>query len=188
MTDPEVFKNFLQSIEYQLKYFKSMAEKAIDQIDDVQLHWRKDENSLSIATLVKHLPTNMLSRWTDFLTTDGEKEWRRKNREDEFIDTIADRKELLELWDKGWGCFIGTIQSLTSEDLVKIVYIRNEGYTAIEAINRGFAHAVYHVGQIVFIAKMLKSDEWQSLSIPKGESVVFNEKKFGQKKSVRKLY
>ena len=89
----------------------------------------------------------------------------------------------MALWDKGWGCFIGTIQSLAPEDLKEIVYIRNEGYTVIEAIHRGFAHAIYHVGQIVYLAKMFKSDEWQSLSIPKGKSVAFNQHKFGQKKS-----
>ena len=179
--------NFLESVLYQLESYKRMAETAIDQISDEQLRWQKDSNSLSIATIMKHLPTNMQSRWTDFLSTDGEKEWRRRHRDDEFIDAIADRADLLKSWDKGWRCFTESLQSLTANDLGKIVFIRNEGYTVIEAIHRGLAHAAYHVGQIVYLAKMFKSDKWQSLSIPKGESVAFNKKKFSKDKS-RKIY
>ena len=181
----ETATNFLQSITYQLQLYKQMAEKAIDQINDEQLHWQQDANSLNIATIMKHLPTNMRSRWTDFLSTDGEKDWRRIHREEEFVDTISARNELLEIWNNGWDCFISAIQSLKPEDLEKIVYIRNEGYTVIEAIHRGLSHAAYHVGQIVYLAKMFKSDEWQSLSIPKGKSVEFNRKKFGQEKTRR---
>ena len=172
--------NFLESVIYQLESYKRMAEKAIDQISDEQLRWQKDSNSLSIATIMKHLPTNMQSRWTDFLSTDGEKEWRRRHRDEEFIDAIADRADLLKTWDKGWRCFTESLQSLTANDLGKIVYIRKEGYTVIEAIHRGLTHAAYHVGQIVYLAKMFKSDKWQSLSIPKGGSVAFNKKKLSK--------
>ena len=180
-------QNFLESIMGQLVLYKTMAEKAVAQINDEQLHWSQDENSLSIATIMKHLPANMLSRWTDFLTTDGEKEWRRIHRDEEFIHTIADREELLKTWNQGWGCFMEAIGSLIPQDLGRIVYIRNEGYTVIEAIHRGLSHAAYHVGQIVYLAKMFKSDEWQSLSIPKGASIAFNQEKFGREKSRRKF-
>jgi uncharacterized damage-inducible protein DinB len=177
--------NFLESAIYQLESFRCMAEKALDQINDEQLNWHKDSNSLSIATIMKHLSANMQSRWTDFLNTDGEKEWRRQHREDEFVNAIAERDDLLKTWDKGWTCFIESLQSLTANDLGRIVYIRNEGYTVIEATHRGLTHAAYHVGQIVYLAKMFKSDKWQSLSIPKGESVAFNKKKFSKERSRR---
>lgn len=179
--------NFLESILYQLEQYKTMAEKAVEQIDDEQLHWHQDENSLNIATIMKHLPTNMLSRWTDFLTSDGEKEWRRVHRDEEFVDTIADRGELLKTWNQGWSCFMEAVRSLNPDDLGRIVYIRNEGYTVIEAIHRGLSHGAYHVGQIVYLAKMFKADEWQSLSIPKGASVAFNKEKFGKEKSRRRF-
>jgi hypothetical protein len=179
--------NFLESVLYQLESYKTMTEKAFEQLDDEQLHWHQDDHSLSIATIMKHLSANMLSRWTDFLTTDGEKEWRRVHRDEEFIDTIADRQELLKTWNQGWNSFMEALKPLTPDDLCRIVYIRNEGYTVIEAIHRGLGHAAYHVGQIVYLAKMFKSEDWQSLSIPKGASVAFNQEKFSRKKSRRKF-
>ena len=176
---------FLDSVLYQLRYYKNLAEKAIDQLDDSQLHLSENESSLNIATLFKHLPSNMLSRWTDFLTTDGEKDWRQ--REDEFIDTIKTRTELIDFWNKGWKCLLNAINSLSIGDLEKTVYIRNEGFTVIEAIHRGFAHVVYHVGQIVYIAKKLKEDNWESLSIPKGGTKEYNKEKFNKPKARKTL-
>jgi hypothetical protein len=124
---------------------------------------------------------NMLSRWTDFLTTDGEKEWR--NRDGEFENNFKTKNEVLNFCNEGWACFLITIDSLKPEQLSQTIYIRNEGHSVLEAINRQLAHYPYHVGQIIFYAKMLKKEEWISLSIPKNKSNSFNAKKFAQEKS-----
>jgi hypothetical protein len=123
----------------------------------------------------------MLSRFTGFLTTDGEKEWR--NRDDEFENIITSKDELIKQWSIAWECFLNTLSSLDDTDLEKIIYIRNQGHTVMEAINRQLAHYPYHIGQIVYIAKMLSAN-WQSLSIPKNASASFNEQKFSQPKSI----
>ena len=128
--------------------------------------------------IVKHLWGNMLSRWTDFLTSDGEKQWRQ--RDAEFENNIATREELLSKWNEGWDCLFKTLDSLTTEDLDKEIYIRNEGHSVVEAINRQLAHYPYHIGQIVFIGKMVCDNNWTSLSIPRGNSRVFNEGMFAK--------
>jgi len=128
----------------------------------------------------KNLSGNMLSRWTDFLTTDGEKDWR--DRDSEFVNDIPSKALLLEYWNKGWACLFNGINSLTEDDLDKIIYIRNQGHTVVEAINRQLAHYPYHIGQITFIGKMILNEEWVSLSIPKGNSKSYNEEKFSQEK------
>lgn len=174
---------YLESIKKQFLYYKTIGEKAIDQLDEEQLFISINENTNSIATIVKHLSGNMLSRWTDFLTSDGEKEWR--NRDSEFNETLKSKKEILELWNAGWNCFYNAINVLQDEELDTIIYIRNEGHTIIEAINRQLAHYPYHIGQIVFYAKMLKKNEWNSLSIPKNKSDLYNDDKFSKKKSIK---
>ena len=157
-----------------------LGEKTFAQIPDEKLFWQYNEDSNSIATIVKHLWGNMLSRWTDFLTTDGEKEWR--DRDAEFENDIKSRSELLDKWNAGWeGLFIA-LKGLTADDLDKIIYIRNQGHTVMEAINRQLAHYCYHVGQIVYAGKMAANDHWQSLSIPKGDSKKFNDDKFSKPK------
>jgi len=133
--------------------------------------------------IVQHLAGNMLSRWTDFLTTDGEKEWR--NRDNEFNEVITTKEDLIQYWNKGWNCFFDAINPLTDNDLSTIIYIRNEGHTVMEAINRQLAHYPYHIGQIVFYAKMLKKTEWNSLSIPKNKSNSYNAEKFSKEKSIK---
>jgi hypothetical protein len=125
----------------------------------------------------------MLSRWTDFLTTDGEKEWR--NRDGEFEIGLETKEELMQLWKNGWDCFFDAINSLQPEQLSQIIYIRNEGQTAMDAINRQLAHYPYHIGQIVFYAKMLKTTEWNSLSIPKNKSNDYNADKFSKEKTLK---
>ncbi len=125
----------------------------------------------------------MLSRWTDFLTTDGEKEWR--NRDGEFENDLQTKEAVMTLWDKGWNCFFDALDSIQPEQLSTIIYIRNEGHTVVEAINRQLAHYPYHIGQIVFYAKQLKTSEWESLSIPKNKSNSYNATKFAQEKSIR---
>lgn len=172
--------DYLESASKQFAYYKLLGEKAMAQVSDELLFWQYNEASNSIATIVNHLSGNMLSRWTDFLTTDGEKEWR--DREAEFDNTLTNRQEVMNRWDKGWQCLFDAIKSLTPEDLTKEIYIRNMGHTVIEAINRQLAHYPYHIGQIVFIGKMTCNGTWNSLSIPKGKSDVYNMEKFSQQK------
>lgn len=174
---------YLESVKKQMLYYKTIADKAIAQLEAEQLFISSNEDTNSIAVIIKHMAGNMLSRWTDFLTTDGEKEWR--NRDAEFENEITSKKELLELWEKGWKCFFDAINSLKPEDLTQIIYIRNEGQTVIDAINRQLAHYPYHIGQIVFYAKMLKNDSWDSLSIPKNKSNQYNSEKFSKEKSLK---
>jgi ribosomal 50S subunit-associated protein YjgA (DUF615 family) len=160
-----------------------LGEKTFEQLSDEQLFYKVNEESNSIAIIVQHLWGNMMSRWTDFLTSDGEKEWRK--RDDEFEEIVKKREELLKKWKEGWKCLFDTLNSLKEEDLDKIVYIRNEGHTAMEAISRQLAHYPYHIGQIVFIGKIMKNADWKSLSIPKDQSKNYNSDKFSQEKGIR---
>lgn len=172
--------DFLESTIKQFEYYKMLGEKTFSQLTDEQLFVQLNQESNSIATIVKHLCGNMLSRWTDFLTTDGEKEWRQ--RDSEFENEIADRKELLEKWEAGWNCLFTALHSIVEDDLNKVIYIRNQGHTITEAINRQLAHYPYHIGQIVFIGKFLCNSNWHSLSIPKGNSKEYNQDKFTKPK------
>ena len=175
-----MIKEYLNSVSIQFRYYKMLAEKTFAQLSDKELFWQYNEESNSIATIVKHLSGNMLSRWTDFLTTDGEKEWR--NRDTEFENDLKTRKDLFSLWNQGWSCLFEALTSLSGDDLEKEIYIRNQGHTVMEAINRQLAHYPYHVGQIVFIGKMASGTNWVSLSIPKGKSNEVNVAKFLQPK------
>lgn len=174
---------YLESVKKQMLYYKTIAEKAMEQLEDDQLFYSANEDTNSISTIINHMSGNMLSRWTDFLTTDGEKEWR--NRDAEFVESTTTREALLKTWNTGWNCFFNTINDLKPEDLDKIIYIRNEGQTALDAINRQLAHYPYHIGQIVFYAKMLKINEWNSLSIPKNKSTSYNADKFSKEKTLK---
>ncbi|MEO8253052.1 MAG: DUF1572 family protein [Flavobacterium sp.] len=174
---------YFSSLKKQLLYYKTIGEKAMLQLEPEQLFITTNEDSNSIATIVKHISGNMISRWTDFLTTDGEKEWR--NREAEFENDLTTPGALFAIWNKGWDCFFDAIDSLKPEDLGKIIYIRNEGQTALDAINRQLAHYPYHIGQIVFYAKQLKNASWDSLSIPRNNSNTYNSEKFAQDKTVK---
>lgn len=161
----------------QFQYYKNLGDKTFQQLGDDQMHWQYNEDSNSPAILIKHISGNMLSRFTNFLTEDGEKTWR--NRDAEFEGGNASKEVLLKKWDEGWSCLFGVLESLSDNDLDKMVYIRNMGHTVFEALNRQLAHYAYHVGQIVFIGKMLQATHWQSLSIPRGESEGYNKKQFG---------
>ncbi len=172
--------DFLDSAKKQFEYYKMLGEKTFVQLSDEQLFWQYNEGSNSIATIVKHLWGNMLSRWTDFLTADGEKEWR--NRDAEFENDIKDRDELLAKWNEGWKCLFDAINPLTENELTKEIFIRNQGHSVAEAINRQLAHYVYHVGQIVYVGKMVCNEHWASLSISKGNSTEYNANKFSQPK------
>ena len=172
--------DYLASVKKQFEYYKLLGDKTFSQLEDQNLFWQYNADSNSIATIVKHLCGNMRSRWTDFLTTDGEKEWR--NRDAEFENDILTRQELLDTWEIGWDCLFNALNSLTEEDLQKEIYIRNQGHSVMEAINRQLAHYPYHVGQIVFIGKMACENNWNSLSIPKGHSNSYNADKFSKPK------
>ena len=172
--------NYLTGVKKQFEYYKSLGDKTIAQVSEEKLFWQYNEESNSIAIIVQHLSGNMLSRWTDFLTTDGEKDWR--DRDSEFENTIKSKEQLIAKWNEAWDCFFNTFNSLREEDLDKTVYIRNMGHSVVDAINRGLAHSAYHIGQIVFIGKMINNTKWVSLSIPKGDSKIFNAEKFSQPK------
>lgn len=175
--------DYLNSVKKQFIYYKTLGEKAFEQLEPQQLFVYINDDTNSIATIIKHLSGNMMSRWTDFLTSDGEKEWR--NRDNEFMATLTTKDEVVNLWNNGWNCFFDALNELTPQQLGTIIYIRNEGHTVIEAINRQLAHYPYHIGQIVFYAKMLKQTQWNSLSIPKNKSDSYNADKFIKEKSIK---
>jgi hypothetical protein len=163
---------YLQTAIRRLRYYKSLGEKTFEQLTDADLHYAPNKASNSIAVIIQHVSGNMLSRWTNFLTEDGEKSWR--NRDDEFEVHNYSKQQLLELWEKGWECFLDALTALTENDLLKTIYIREEPLLVIDAINRQLAHYPYHVGQILYIGKQIKDANWQSLSIEKGKSDDYN--------------
>jgi hypothetical protein len=166
-------EEYLTTVIKRLKYYRDLGEKTFDQLEDRDFHWQPSSGSNSIAVIIQHLSGNMLSRWTNFLTEDGEKESR--DRDDEFEIHSYSKKDLIGMWDKGWNCFLGTLESLTADDLVKTIYIRKESMSAIDAISRQLAHYPYHIGQIIYIGKMVKNENWKNLSIPKGTSQQYNQ-------------
>ena len=174
---------YIQSATRLFKMYKQLGEKSIAQIDDADLAWQQNEDSNSISNIVKHLWGNMLSRWTDFLTTDGEKPWRM--RDAEFEPDTYTRNELMQKWEEGWQCLFDALGSITDADLDRIIYIRNDGLTVMDAINRQIAHYSYHVGQIVYISKLRSKSAWNSLSIPRNQSGDYNSQKFAQEKDYR---
>lgn len=167
--------NYIESVKKQFTQYKTLGEKAIEQVSDEKIYWQYNPESNSIATIVKHLAGNMLSRFTDFFTSDGEKNWR--NRDAEFENEELTRNKLMARWNEGWNCLFNVLSALSAEDLSKKVKIRNEKHTVMEAINRQLTHYAYHVGQIIFISKMICDSNWKSLSIPRGSSREFNAKK-----------
>lgn len=167
-----VGSTFLDSAVKRLTYYKELGDKTFSVLEKKDFHVAPNEASNSIAIIIQHMSGNMLSRWTNFLTSDGEKEWR--NRDTEFEIKDLSREQLIELWEKGWQCCLSAIKSLTPDDLLTTIYIRSEALTVMDAINRQLAHYPYHVGQIVYIGKMIKNEQWQSLSIPKNQSGAFN--------------
>lgn len=173
--------SYLTSIIKQFEYYKGLGNKTFDQLTFVELQSKPNSYSNSITIITKHIVGNMLSRWTNFLTEDGEKEWR--HRDLEFEDSFNSKEELLEAWNKGWECLFEAIEPLTEGDLEHIIYIRNQGHTVTEAINRQLAHYAYHIGQIVYIGTLIKNEDWQSLSIEKGKSSSYNTDKFSKAKT-----
>ena len=176
-------ESYLTSIIKQFEYYKSLGDKTFSQLTFEEIQWQSDADSNSISIIVKHLVGNMLSRWTNFLTEDGEKEWR--NRDDEFVSSFNSKEDIIASWESGWFCLFKAIKTLKEEDLESIIYIRNSGHTVSEAINRQLAHYSYHIGQIIFLGKLLKGENWESLSIPKGDSSKYNEERFSKEKGHR---
>ena len=156
----------------RLRYYKELGEKTFEQLTEQDFHYSPGPESNSIAIIIQHLSGNMLSRWTNFLTEDGEKTWR--ERDDEFESHRYSRQRLLELWENGWACFLDTLSGLTTEDLAKTVLIRKEPLTVVDAINRQLAHYPYHIGQIVYLGRMIRKENWENLSIQKGQSEQYN--------------
>lgn len=156
----------------RFQYYKLLGDKAFQQLSDEQIFWQYNEESNSIAVIVKHLAGNMLSRWTNFLTEDGEKSWR--NRDEEFVNTFKTKQEVLDFWEEGWKCLFVALDQITNENLDSVLYIRGEPQSVIDAVFRQLAHYPYHIGQIVYLAKMMKNDEWKTLSIARNKSDEFN--------------
>lgn len=163
---------YLQTAIKRLRYYKELGEKTFEQLTDAEMHFTPNAASNSIAVIVQHMTGNMLSRWTNFLTEDGEKPWRQRDEEFEVHD--YSKQQIIELWEKGWACFLDALTPLTEDDLLKTIYIREEPLLVIDAINRQLAHYPYHVGQIIYIGKLIKDSGWQSLSIEKGKSEAYN--------------
>lgn len=199
--------DYLNSAKQQFLYYKQLGDKTMAQLSDEQLYWQYNDASTSIAILVKHLWGNMMSRWTDFLTKDGEKDFRKRDEEfklhvgpslqgvdtdiAEGVDNNADgvnersRAVITERWELGWACLFTALDAINEENFDTVIYIRNQGHTISEAVNRQMMHYAYHVGQMVYLGRMMKGDDWQSLSIPKGDSKTYNAEKFAQEKGKR---
>lgn len=168
----------MTSAKFEFERYKNYGDKTFEQLSPEEFFWRPSMSENSIALIVKHLNGNMLSRWTNFLFEDGEKTWR--NRDNEFERPPKTKKEVLELWDQGWNCLFGALDSINDSNFSTLIKIRNQNHTIPEAVNRQLAHYASHVGQIIFIGKMIKGKYWRSLSIPKGQSKTYNQKMFGK--------
>ena len=177
-------QNYLSNIKKEFSRYRILGDKTFAQLAEADFHFRYTEEDNSIAVIVKHMAGNMRSRFTNFLTEDGEKSWR--NRETEFEPTLGTKTAVLEAWNSGWACVFNVLEALKPEQLKSEVKIRNEAHTVLEALNRQLAHYAYHVGQIVMLGKAVKGKDWQSLSIPKGGSDAFNAQMFGTDRPAKK--
>ena len=170
MTSEAIAQDYLDDSRKAMRAYKKLAEKALDQLKDEEYFVTLDDESNSVAVVMKHMAGNMFSRWTDFLNTDGEKP--NRNRDYEFVierDTTKD--DVRDYWERGWQCVFDALDPLQIEDLEKIVYIRGEEHTVVQAINRQLMHYAYHIGQIVYLAKHFRAAGWSSLSIPRNRSI-----------------
>ena len=169
---------YLTNVKKEFLRYKTVTEKSLEQLEEKDIHFKRDKEDNSIAVIIKHMVGNMRSRFTNFLTEDGEKTWR--NRETEFEPTLHTKAEVMEAWESGWKCVFDALDGLKPEDLTLQIKIRNEAHSVVEAFNRQLAHYAYHTGQIVYLAKSIRGKNWESPSIPKGESDRFNQKMFGK--------
>jgi hypothetical protein len=173
-----IASEFLSATINAFEANKRLADRAIEQVTDEKLREALDENTNSIAVIMKHVAGNLTSRWTDFLSIDGEKPWR--NRDDEFVDMFENRQQVLDCWERGWDCLLRTLKSLSPEDLTRTVLIRGEPHSVPLALERSLGHTCYHVGQIVQVARIHAGTNWKTLTIPKGGSEQFNKSNWGQ--------
>ncbi len=174
MNGQSITQLYLDDIRASFRAYKKLAEKALAQIKDEEYFVTLDEESNSVAVIMKHMAGNMISRWTDFLTSDGEKPDR--NRDQEFVIAEGTTKdEVFTYWEQGWNCLLNTVESLQPADLDKKIFIRGKAHSVVQAINRQMTHYAYHIGQIVYLAKHIRSSEWKSLSVPRNSSASFNE-------------
>jgi len=164
---------FINASAKRMRYYKELGEKTFEQLNDTDFHFQPSSESNSIAVMIQHIVGNMLSRFTNFLTEDGEKDWR--NRDDEFEVHNYSKQQLIDLWNKGWKCFLDVLESLKEDDLMKTITIRKEQLSVTDAIIRQLAHYPYHIGQIVYVGRLIKNENWKNLSIPKGNSQAFNQ-------------
>lgn len=169
-------ENYMQSARFEFERYKTLGDLTFKQLSEKDLQWRLNETDNSIALIVKHLVGNMQSRWTNFLTEDGEKLWR--DRENEFTDPYVNKSEMLAAWASGWECLFNALNQVNTSNFNSLIKIRNGNHTIMEAVNRQLAHYAGHVGQIVLLGKMCKGKDWVPLSIPKGGSRAFNDNKF----------
>jgi hypothetical protein len=174
----DIAAEILSAVVKAFEANKRLADRAVAQVPDEKLHVPLDANTNSIAVIMKHIAGNLLSRWTDFLTTDGEKSWR--NRDGEFVDAAGSRAELLDLWERGWTCLLTALKGLTTADLARTVTIRGEPHSVPLAMERSLGHTCYHIGQIVQVARVHAGDRWTTLTIPRGGSNQFNQANWGQ--------
>lgn len=177
---------YLLAVKKRFESMKALGDKTFNQLSEEDIHWTLNEESNSIAIIGKHMSGNMISRWTDFLTSDGEK--LNRNRDSEFEDNNITKRNLQSMWENGWHVLMKALNELKEEDLLKIVYIRGEDHSVIEAIERQLAHQSYHVGQIVYIGKLIKNKEWKNLSIPKGKSDDYLRQMLEQNASEKRSY
>ena len=174
-------KEYLENITTQFKSYKEVTDKTIAQLEEKDLHWKYNEESNSIASIMIHMSENMLSRWTDFFTSDGEKDWR--DRDAEFETHDLSKNELIAQWEKGWNCLFYALNSLNEENFNQPILIRNKQVKLIESITRQIAHFPYHIGQIAYVGKMILNDKWQTASIAKGKSKEFIQAQFEKNNS-----
>jgi Protein of unknown function (DUF1572) len=174
----DIVAEFMSAIINAFEADKRMADRAVEQAPDDKLYVALDENTNSITVIMKHVAGNLISRWTAFLTTDGEKPWR--NRDDAFVDSIGSRAKRLELWERGWVCLLKSLKSLKREGLEKAVMIRGEPHAVPLALERSFGHTCYHIGQIVQVARIHAGEAWNTPTIPRGGSARFNKAHWGQ--------
>jgi Protein of unknown function (DUF1572) len=170
MTEQQIGKEYLENSIKAFQNMKSMTEKALSQLEPEDYRWQPDPESNSILILIKHIGGNLISRWTDFLTTDGEKKDR--NRDSEFEDKNATLEQVMARWEKGWNTLFQTLAGLSEQDLLRTVYIRDEPHSVVKAIHRQLTHYSAHIGQILYIAKHRKGSDWKTLSLPRAKPKV----------------
>ncbi len=161
-----------QLFKKHFAYYKELGDKTMAQLTEEEVFWQPHPESNSVAVIVQHLAGNMLSRWTNFLTEDGEKPWR--NRDQEFVNSFKTKKEVEDFWEKGWNCLFDALDKINNENLHQTIYIRGEAHSVLDAVLRQLAHYPYHIGQMVYAPKILKNGKWETLSIPRNQSEQFN--------------